>query len=172
MTSYLSDTGTKTFAKIVNLDPQAAFSEIWGWKIRVGHSFSGYFNPVPFKYLYGRRGRGVVYQSELLDVEWNESPSSSDFFKQLKEAMGNDNINSHQLSMRFNVDVYVGYSEQSNFTTGRISGLILNNSYNQYLCLMLTFLLYAYYVLLCFGLIYQKRKLIVIKRQKISFLGL
>ena len=110
--------------------------------------------------------------SELLDVEWNESPSSSDFFKQLKEAMGNDNINSHQLSMRFNVDVYVGDSEQSNFTTGRISGLILNNSYNQYLCLMLTFLLYAYYVLLCFGLIYEKRKLIVIKRQKISFLGL
>ena len=84
----------------MNLDPQAAFSEIWGWKIRVGHSFSGYFNPVPFKYLYGRRGRGAVYQSELLDVEWNESPSSSDFFKQLKEAMGNDNINSHHLNFQ------------------------------------------------------------------------
>ena len=54
--------------------------------------------------------------------------------------------------MRFNVDMYVEDSEQSNFTTGRISGLMLNNSYNQYLCLMLTFLLHAYYVLLCFGL--------------------
>ena len=77
--------------------------------------------------------------------------AASDFIKQLKEAMGNDNINSHKLSMRFNVDMYVGDSEQSNFTTGRISGLMLNNSYNQYLCLMLTFLC-AYYVLLCFGL--------------------
>ena len=141
----------------MDLDPQEQLvSEIWGWKIRVGNYFSGYFNPVPFKYLwpkmYGGRGVGAVYQSELLDVEWNQSPSSSDFFKQLKEAMENDNINSHKLSMRFNVDMYVGHSEQSNFTTGRISGLMLNNSYNQYLCLMLTFLLHAYYVLLWFGL--------------------
>ena len=66
---------------------------------------------------------GAVYQSELLDVEWNESSSSPDFFKQLKEAMGNDNITSHRLSIRFNVDMYVTDSEQSNFTTGRISGI-------------------------------------------------
>ena len=36
--------------------------------------------------------------------------------------MGNDNNNSNQLSMRFNIDMYVTDSGQSNFTTGRISG--------------------------------------------------
>lgn len=130
LTSYLLDTGTRTFAKIVDLDPQEQLvSEIWGWKIRVGNNFLGYFNPVPFKYLWqkmpnktGMPSFGAVYQSELLDVEWNESSSSPDFFEQLKEAMGNDNINSHRLSIRFNVDMYVTDSEQSNFTTGRISG--------------------------------------------------
>lgn len=127
----------------MDLDTQAQFvSEIWGWKIRVGNYFSGCFNPVPFKYMWskmpdkaGMPGLGAVYQSELLKVKWNKdfidqissdfikSPQiSSDFFKQLKEAMGNDNIESDQLSMRFNMDMYVNDPEQSNFTTGRISG--------------------------------------------------
>ena len=95
----------------MDLDTQAQFvSEIWGWKIRVGNYFSGYFNPVPFKYMWskmpdkaGMPGLEAVYQSELIDVKWNEFLSSSEFFTQLKEAMGNDNINSHQLSMRFNI---------------------------------------------------------------------
>ena len=109
----------------------------------MGNYFSGYFNPVPFKYMWskmrgkaGMPGLGAVYQSELLDaqaygqfsargavdVELNEFLSSPDFFKQLREAMGNDNNNSNQLSMRFNIDMYVTDSGQSNFTTGRISG--------------------------------------------------
>ena len=59
----------------MDLDTQALCFGNLGWKIRVGNYFSGYFNPVPFKYMWskmrgkaGMPGLGAVYQSELLDA--------------------------------------------------------------------------------------------------------
>lgn len=76
LTPFL-DGGNKTFAKLVDLDPEAQlFSEIWGWRIRVGNLFSADYTPVPFQYIWKkmvtrRRGDstlGAAYQSVLSNI--------------------------------------------------------------------------------------------------------
>ena len=118
-------------AKMVDLDTEAQlFSEIWGWRIRIGDFFSADFSPVPFQYIWkklvnyqgGDHGYGAAYQSVLSNIRWIENQVNSTFIKQLREIMNNSNIESSKLSIRFNVDMYENDHTAENFTTGRITG--------------------------------------------------
>ena len=121
---------------MVDLDTEAqTFSEIWGWRIRVGNLFSADYTPVPFQYMWGKmitnRGGestlGAAYQSVLSNVRWIDNGNGSPFIKQLQEAMRtNYNITSDKLSIRYNVDMYQANYKKNNFTTGRITGRVLS----------------------------------------------
>ncbi len=129
-----SDGGNKTSAKMVDLDTEAQlFSEIWGWRIRIGNLFSADYTPVPFQYIWTKmitkRGGdstfGASYQSVLSNIRWIDNGKDSPFIKQLQVAMNNDNIDSERLSIRFNVDMYQTDSKKSTFTMGRVTGTLL-----------------------------------------------
>jgi len=108
------------------------FSEIWGWRIRIGNLFSADYTPVPFQYLWGKVTEtpqfgspvGAAYQSVLTNIRWIDNETNSTFIKQLRKAMGNGNITNDKLSIRLNVDIYQRNFEKDNFTTGRITGEI------------------------------------------------
>lgn len=126
------DGGNQTWGKLVDLDTQAQmFSEIWGWRIRVGNLFSADYTPVPFQYLWKKVAEtpqfgspfGAAYQSVLTNISWIDNESTSPFIQQLRKAMDNENI-SDTLSIRLNVDIYQKNFEKDNFTTGRITGKI------------------------------------------------
>lgn len=132
LTPFL-DGGNKTFAKLVDLDPEAQlFSEIWGWRIRVGSLFSADYTPVPFQYIWKkmvnrRRGDstlGAAYQSVLSNIRWIDTSNDSPFIRQIQTSMNNDNIDGERLSIRFNVDMYQGDYRKDNFTIGRVTGKI------------------------------------------------
>ena len=125
------DGGTRASAKIVDLDSEAQlFSEMWGWTIRIENLFSADYAPVPIQYLWKKmntkRGGsftlGSAYQSVLSNIKWINHGMDSPFFKQLQDAMKNDNIDSKKLSIRLNVDMYEKNSSESTFTIGRITG--------------------------------------------------
>ncbi|XP_078360553.1 uncharacterized protein LOC144644871 isoform X2 [Oculina patagonica] len=127
------DGGNKTFGKMVDLDSEAQlFSEIWGWRIRIGNLLSADYTPVPFQYIWtkmitnrgGDSTYGAAYQSVLSNIRWIDSGKESPFIKQLQVAMNNDNIDSERLSIRFNVDMYQTDSKKSTFTMGRVTGTI------------------------------------------------
>ena len=115
----------------MDLDPEAqVFSEIWGWRIRVGHLLSADFTPVSFQYMWkkmntkqgGSLSLGAVYQSELKNIEWMDNHKTS-FIEHFREAMDNiDNINSHKLSIRLNLDMFNSDSRKDAFTFGRVTG--------------------------------------------------
>lgn len=120
---------------MVDLDTEAqTFSEIWGWRIRIGNLFSADYMPVPFQYMWkkmvtnrgGDSTLGAAYQSVLSNIRWIDNGNGSPFIKQLQKAMTNFNITSDKLSIRFNVDMYQGNYEKNNFTTGRITGIVLS----------------------------------------------
>ena len=130
---YFVDGGNGTWAKMVDLDTEAqTFSEIWGWRIRVGNLFSADYMPVPFQYMWKktitkRRGDstlGAAYQSVLSNIRWIDNGNDSPFIKQLQKAMNNLNITSDRLSIRLNLDMYQGNYEKNNFTSGRITGIV------------------------------------------------
>lgn len=132
LTPFL-DGGNKTFAKLVDLDPEAQlFSEIWGWRIRVGSLFSADYTPVPFQYIWKkmvarRRGDstlGAAYQSVLSNIRWIDTSNDSPFIRQIQTSMNNDNIDGERLSIRFNVDMYQRDYRKDNFTIGRVTGKI------------------------------------------------
>lgn len=132
LTPFL-DGGNKTFAKLVDLDPEAQlFSEIWGWRIRVGNLFSADYTPVPFQYIWKkmvtrRRGDstlGAAYQSVLSKIRWIDTSNDSPFIRQIQTSMNNDNIDGERLSIRFNVDMYQRDYRKDNFTIGRVTGKI------------------------------------------------
>ncbi|KAL9985886.1 hypothetical protein ACROYT_G008337, partial [Oculina patagonica] len=119
--------------KMVDLDSEAQlFSEIWGWRIRIGNLLSADYTPVPFQYIWtkmitnrgGDSTYGAAYQSVLSNIRWIDSGKESPFIKQLQVAMNNDNIDSERLSIRFNVDMYQTDSKKSTFTMGRVTGTI------------------------------------------------
>ena len=123
-----------TSAKIVDLDTEAQlFSEIWGWRVRIGDLFSADYTPVPFQYIWKKMNTkqegsfplGAAYQSVLSKITWIENESDSPFIEQLKAAMKNDHIEGEKLSIRFNVDMYQNDSTKNTFTTGRVTGNIL-----------------------------------------------
>lgn len=126
--------GNATTAKIVDLDAEAQlFSEIWGWRIRIGNIFSADYTPVPLQYIWtkmitnqfgGDFTFGAAFQSVLSNITWMDSGNDSPFVKQLQVAMKNDNIDSERLSIRFNVDMFVNNSTESTFTTGRVTGTL------------------------------------------------
>lgn len=129
------DGGNGTWAKMVDLDTEAqTFSEIWGWRIRIGNLFSADYMPVPFQYMWkkmiknrgGDSTLGAAYQSVLSNIRWIDNGNGSPFIKQLQKAMTNFNITSDKLSIRFNVDMYQANYEENNFTTGRITGRVLS----------------------------------------------
>ena len=130
--------GNMTAAKMVDLDTQAQlFSEIWGWRIRIGNLFSADFTPVPFKYIWDKMittegyeysPYGAVYQSVLSNIRWIDNGKDSPFIKQLQTAMNNDNIDSERLSIRFNVDMYTTDPKKSTFTMGRVTGISLQST--------------------------------------------
>lgn len=118
---------------MVDLDPEAQlFSEIWGWRIRVGNLFSADYTPVPFQYIWKkmvtRRGGdstlGAAYQSVLSNIRWIDTSNDSPFIRQIQTSMNNDNIDGERLSIRFNVDMYQGDYRKDNFTIGRVTGKI------------------------------------------------
>lgn len=121
---------------MVDLDTEAqTFSEIWGWRIRIGNLFSADYTPVPFQYMWekmatnrgGDSNLGAVYQSVLSNIRWIDNGNGSPFIKQLQNAMSNQcDITSDKLSIRFNVDIYQRNYEKNNFATGRITGIALS----------------------------------------------
>ena len=125
-----SDGGKKTLAKMVDLDPEAqVFTEIWGWRIRIGNLFSADYTPVPCQYLWNKmtikRGDfslGSAYQSVLSNITWIDSGEGSPFIQQIQDAMKNGNIDNERLSIRFNVDVFKDDSRKGTFTIGRLAG--------------------------------------------------
>ena len=119
---------------MVDLDTEAqVFSEIWGWRIRIGNLFSADFTPVPFQYMWkkmitkrgGDSTLGAAYQSVLSNIRWIDTTKDSPFIKQLQKAMNNANIDSDKLSIRLNIDMYQGNFKKENFTIGRITGRVL-----------------------------------------------
>jgi hypothetical protein len=126
---FFLEGGYKTPAKMVDLDTQAQlFSEIWGWRIRIGDFFSADFTPVPLQYLWtkvsdssGDNSFGAAYQSVLSNIRWIDTKSSP-LIKEWRKTMKNSNIDSKKLSIRFNVDMYESDSGKSTFTYGRITG--------------------------------------------------
>ncbi len=125
--------GHKTSAKMVDLDTQAQlFSEIWGWRIRIGNLFSADFTPVPFQYMWTKmitnRGGipsfGASYQSVLSNIRWLDNEKESPFIKQLQVAMNNDNIDSERLSIRLNLDMFENNPNESKFLMGRVTGTL------------------------------------------------
>ena len=132
--SYFLDGGNKTIGKMVDLDSQAQlFSEIWGWRIRIGDLFSADFTPVPFQYIWPKMKTmryldspyGAVYQSVLSNIRWIDNGQGSPLIKQLQKAMNNVNIDSEKLSIRLNIDMYHRDYNKENFTMGRITGMVL-----------------------------------------------
>ena len=132
---YLSDGGNKTSAKLVDLDTEVElyYSEIWGWRIRIGNLFSADYTPVPLQYLWkkmiakekgytGSTAFGVAYQSVLSNITWIDNGNGSPFVQHLQRAMNQPNISSEELSIRFNLDMYETNSSKNTFTTGRITG--------------------------------------------------
>ena len=143
------DGGNKSSAKLVDLDTQAQlFSEIWGWRIRIGDFFSADFTPVPFQYMWKkmvndqRRSHtyGAAYQSVLSNIRWIQNGKSS-FVSKLRKAMENDNIDSNRLSIRLSMDMYQNDSSKDSFTTGRITGTSLTYSLTHSLPYLLSYLL-------------------------------
>ena len=106
------------------------FSEIWGWRIRIGNLFSADYTPVPFQYMWKKVAEapefaspyGAAYQSVLTNIRWIANDTTSPFIRQLRKAMDNENIRNDTLSIRLNVDIYQKNFEKDNFTTGRITG--------------------------------------------------
>ena len=139
-----SEGGNKTSAKMVDFDTQAQlFTEIWGWRIRIGNLISADYTPVPFQYIWTKmitnRGGdfsfGAAYQSVLSNIRWIDNGKDSPFVKQLQNAMKNENIDSERLSIRLNLDMYENDSKKSTFTMGRITGIYT-------FCLLMLLLLY------------------------------
>ena len=117
---------------MVALDVQAQqFSQVWGWRIRIGTLFSADVSPVPFQYVKATvvRGNihtaGGVYQSVLSNIQWKHTEMNSPFIKQLQKMMKNDNIDSDKLSIRLNMLSFNNLIHSSNFTTGPVSGRVL-----------------------------------------------
>ena len=130
----IPDGGNKSLAKLVDLDSEAQlFSEIWGWRFRIGDYFSADYTPVPFQYIWSKMNfsggdstYGAAYQSVLSNIRWIENKNGLDspFVAKIREAMKNDNIDASKLSIRFNVDLYQTDNAKNNFTMGRITGTL------------------------------------------------
>ncbi|XP_068752704.1 uncharacterized protein [Montipora capricornis] len=128
------DGGNKSSAKLVDLDTEAQlFSEIWGWRIRIGDFFSADFTPVPFQYIWkkmvnqtgGDHTLAAAYQSVLNNIRWiKNEKGDSPFVTELRNSMEDNNIDFNRLSIRLNVDMFEDHSSKDNFTTGRITGTI------------------------------------------------
>ena len=138
---YFSDGGNKSAAKLTDLDPEARlFSEIWGWRLRLGDFFSADYSPVPFQYVWKKmvkdpRGSytfGAAYQSVLSNIRWIQNNSDSSFVTKLQKAMENKNIDSSRLSIRLTMDMYQNDSTKNSFTTGRITGTICGDWWNSF----------------------------------------
>ena len=127
LTLIFSVTGIEpgTSAKLVDLDSQAQyFSEIWGWRLKVGKMFAGDFTPVPFQKMWRKmkagssdsHALGAIYTSVLSNIEWiNETEP---IVKDLRAS------NPAKLSIHFNVDLFSSESKWSNLSWGRIVGAI------------------------------------------------
>ena len=125
-----ADGGTKTFAKLLDVDPQVqSISEIWGWRIQIGDIFPADFTPAPSQYIWFKMPvdelklwSGAAFQSVLSNITWTDSRKDSPFIHQLQDAMKNDNIDNKRLPIRFNVDMFQKDSRKSTFTIGRLTG--------------------------------------------------
>ena len=107
------------------------FSEIWGWRIRVGDWFSAEWSPVPFKYIWKKRMSktlhgmpvlGAVYQSVLSNITWLSTKPKSKFQQEVQSIMTNDKINGQALSIRLSLDMFDPFGDTANFTIGRLKG--------------------------------------------------
>ena len=119
----------------MDLDTEAQlFSEIWGWRIRIGDFFSADFTPVPFQYIWkkmvnqtgGDHTLAAAYQSVLNNIRWiKNEKGDSPFVTELRNSMEDNNIDFNRLSIRLNVDMFEDHSSKDNFTTGRITGSLI-----------------------------------------------
>ncbi|CAH3157228.1 unnamed protein product [Porites evermanni] len=133
--AWIVDGGNKTLAKLVDFDPEAGFSEIWGWRISVGNLFSADYTPVPYQYLWKKMvtkrnddyTHGAAYQSVLSNIRWHTS-NDSRFIRELQNSMDNNNIiDGKRLSIRFNMDMYQEDYRKDNLTIGRITDKVKKN---------------------------------------------
>jgi len=131
LSMLIADSDRAAPAKLVDLDPdQQMVSTIWGMEMRICTSAGktlvrGSFEPIGFMDIWQRApGKmndtllSTMYQSVLTDVHWGDV-SDSPFLSQLRAAGG-----AGRLSVKFNVDGYVGNYMQPRFTLGRITGTI------------------------------------------------
>ena len=112
---------------MVDVDTQAQekFSEIWGWRIRVGDWFSGTFTPVPVQQVWYKMhpaigkgyAKGAMFTSVLTDIEWTKKPN-----KLVKEFL--EHGKPDKLSIHFNLDLFSRDTTWGNFSWGRITGAI------------------------------------------------
>jgi hypothetical protein len=121
--------------KLVDLDPeQQTVSEIWGFQVTLGGDGSGFhlrgdFDVAAFADIWNRCPQGLTdsylgafYQSVLQNLDWKNG-SGSRFLNEL-EQLSASNTAERKLSIKFNVDGYVGDFKQPNFSFGRVVGSI------------------------------------------------
>jgi hypothetical protein len=128
---WVADSDSRVSAKLVDLDPEnQGVSMIFGLQVRLSDSMGsnflrGQFDPAPFTDIWiraisgvGFGAAGATYQSVLTDLEWGEV-AHSPFLSELQR-LSSEGL----LSIKFNVDQYVGNYRSPDFTYGRVVGTI------------------------------------------------
>ena len=119
--------------KIVVLDPQAPLTEeIWGLRLQIGTFFSADVDVSSIQYRWKKRGgqcgpeelncRGMSYKSVLTNITWLEDNLKSPLIKFIRQVM--TDMDTNELSIKLNFDMYEARSDKPNFTWGRITGTI------------------------------------------------
>jgi hypothetical protein len=125
----IMDANTRVAGKIVDLDPQQqSVSELWGLIVRIWDGeknlMKSNFKPIAFNNIWWIRsltqqadgGASAAYQSVLRNIEWSDAITASRYLRELKETSPDE------LSIKFNVDMYMGDHTKASFTLGRIVG--------------------------------------------------
>jgi hypothetical protein len=129
----VADSDRQAPAKLVDLDPQQqGASTIWGLEVRLAEPdgrtrLTGRFAPASFAGLWvrvnganpGLSTFGAEYQSVLTDLQW-DVVDDSEVLSALRTAADD----SGALSIKFNVDGYVGNAASARFTRGRLVGTL------------------------------------------------
>src|SRR5579872_2409997 len=133
------DTDARTAGKIVDLDPeQQMVSEIWGLVVRLVSPMGttllrGSYKVAPFTNIWFNRSldlqfdaaAGAVYQSALVNIQWNIAGFNSRYLNELFQS------SPEKVSINFNVDRYNGDNTSPQFTIGRLTGAMGPSDINE-----------------------------------------